>query len=272
MRCNISRQFIPHGAGDVHLSPIWILNEVGQVLAVVAVEAHAFEPAEEDGSLVAPVSGQVCLLDDNFRKHDISHIVPNTGVHKLHIPLVREVGPYLVANLLAALVDQVWQVLPSDLLDVHVKQDAGGWHIPCRGVTSPHVEDHVHVLQGKGATSIQELMIPVCTCHEGMVLEEIHLWALLEVIRLPLREQMQTQIVVDAVAVAAGAGLGGANVEILMVPMRDDDLVAGSLVDLRGSNRKAWIGLQSTIHLAREVTLHGKGIIVHQHSVLGLQE
>mmetsp|Transcript_81400 Transcript_81400/g.256695 ORF Transcript_81400/g.256695 Transcript_81400/m.256695 type:complete len:654 (+) Transcript_81400:197-2158(+) len=256
---------LPHRPGDVHDACGGLLDEVGEVLAVVAVEAHALEPAVEDGGLVLPVGRQGRPVEHDLREHHVAHIVPDPRVDKFHPPLVGEVRADLVPNLLAALVDQVGQVLPRDLVGVDVEDAPRGGHVPGRGVARAHVQDHVHVLEREGAAGVQKLVVAVRACEEGVVLQEVHLRALREVVRLPLRQQPHAQVVVDAEAVAA---LGGPDVEVLVVPVRHDHLVARRLVDLRGRNGVVRVRLQRAVHLAGKVALHGVGVVVHQHGVL----
>mmetsp|Transcript_120112 Transcript_120112/g.383408 ORF Transcript_120112/g.383408 Transcript_120112/m.383408 type:complete len:286 (+) Transcript_120112:1232-2089(+) len=174
-----------------------------------------------------------------------------------------------MADLLAALIDQVGQVLPSDLVRVDVEDAAGSRHIPRRGVARSHVQDHVHVLQGKRAGWVQQLVVPVGACEEGVVLEEVHLGALLEVLGLALRQQAQAQVIVDA---KTRATFGRAHVQILVVAMRHDDLVACRLVDLRGGDGVVGVRLQGSVQLASEVALHRIRIVVHQHRILRCQQ
>mmetsp|Transcript_67765 Transcript_67765/g.163835 ORF Transcript_67765/g.163835 Transcript_67765/m.163835 type:complete len:214 (-) Transcript_67765:173-814(-) len=102
-----------------------------------------------------------------------------------------------------------------------------------------------------------------------MVLQEVHLWTLSKVLRLPLRQQSQAEVVVYPEAVAA---LGRPDVQVLVVSVRHDDLVARCLVDLRGRDGVVRVRLQRAIHLAGKVALHWVCIVVHQHGVLGLQQ
>mmetsp|Transcript_79298 Transcript_79298/g.256363 ORF Transcript_79298/g.256363 Transcript_79298/m.256363 type:complete len:498 (-) Transcript_79298:417-1910(-) len=265
---HVRGQFDLHGAGDVDRSMCRLLDEVRQVLVVVAIEANALEPAVENRGLVLPLRGEPRALEDDLREHDVAHIVPNAGVHKLDSPLVGQVGAHLMTNLLAALVNQVGQVLPSDLVRVHVENAAGSRHVPCRRVARAHVQDHVHVLEGERTRRVQQLVVPVGARHKGVVLEKVHLRALLEVLRLALRQQGEAQVVVDAEAFASR---GRTHVQVLVVAMRYDDLVGRRLVDLGGGDGVVRVRLESTVHLACEVAFHGVRIIVHENRVLGRQ-
>mmetsp|Transcript_367 Transcript_367/g.820 ORF Transcript_367/g.820 Transcript_367/m.820 type:complete len:476 (+) Transcript_367:459-1886(+) len=257
-----------HGPGDVDHSGRGLLNEVRQILSIISVESDALEPAPEDSRLVLPVAGQGGTLDHDVGEHDVANVVPNASVDELDTPLVRQVGSDLVANLLATLVDQVRNVLPSDLPSVHIEDATRSGHVPRRGVAGSHVQDHVHVLESERARRIQELVVPVGSGEEGMILEEVDLGPLLarEVLGRALREEVEAEIVVDAEASVAG---GGADVEVLMMSVGHDDLIGCHFVDLRCRNWVLRVRLQRTEKLAGEVTLHWVRVVVHQHGVLG---
>mmetsp|Transcript_32621 Transcript_32621/g.93670 ORF Transcript_32621/g.93670 Transcript_32621/m.93670 type:complete len:364 (+) Transcript_32621:124-1215(+) len=146
---NIRRQCLLHRARNIHDAIDGLLYKVRQVLAVVTIESDALEPTEEQSGLVFPFRWHAGTIQDHFRQHDVSHIVPDAGVDELDAPLLREVRPHLVADLLASLVHQVRHILPCDLVDINVKDAPCGRHVPCRGVPGAHVEDHVHVLEGE---------------------------------------------------------------------------------------------------------------------------
>mmetsp|Transcript_2048 Transcript_2048/g.5165 ORF Transcript_2048/g.5165 Transcript_2048/m.5165 type:complete len:592 (+) Transcript_2048:322-2097(+) len=266
---HVRGQFDLHGAGHVDRSMRRLLDEVRQVLAVVAIESHTLEPTVEDSRLVLPILWETRALEHHLCQHHVAHVVPNARVHELDAPLVRQVSAHLVADLLAALVDQVGQVLPSDLFRVYFEDTAGSWHVPSRSVACSHVQDHVHVLQGERAGWVQQLVVPVRPREEGMVLEEVHLGALLEVLGLTLCQQAQAQVIVDA---KTRATFGWAHVQILVVAMWHDDLVASRLVDLRGGDGVVRVRLQGSVHLASEIALHRVRVVVHQHRVLRLQQ
>mmetsp|Transcript_37728 Transcript_37728/g.94682 ORF Transcript_37728/g.94682 Transcript_37728/m.94682 type:complete len:328 (+) Transcript_37728:264-1247(+) len=123
-------QLLLHGAGDIHRPRNRLLDEIGKVLAVVAVEANALEPTVKDRCLVLPVSRQRGSLENDIGQHHVPHIIPDACVHELDTPLLRQVSPHLVPDLFATLVDQVGQVLPSNLVDINVENAAGCGHIP----------------------------------------------------------------------------------------------------------------------------------------------
>mmetsp|Transcript_71395 Transcript_71395/g.206732 ORF Transcript_71395/g.206732 Transcript_71395/m.206732 type:complete len:306 (-) Transcript_71395:1028-1945(-) len=85
---HIDRQGLLHCPRHDHRLVGRLLDEVGQVLAVVSVEADALEPTEEDRGLILPLLRKLRSGDDHVGQHDIAHIVPNAGVHELHTPLV----------------------------------------------------------------------------------------------------------------------------------------------------------------------------------------
>mmetsp|Transcript_58938 Transcript_58938/g.140412 ORF Transcript_58938/g.140412 Transcript_58938/m.140412 type:complete len:260 (-) Transcript_58938:227-1006(-) len=172
-------------------------------------------------------------------------------------------------NLLAPLVHEVWDVLPGDLGRVDVENATCRGHVPGRGLSRTHVQDHVHVLQREGARRVQKLMVSIGSGEERVVLQKIYLRALLEVLRLALGEQMQAEVIVDPVAIAAGRRWP--HVQVLVMPVRHDDLVGCGLIDLRSRNGVVGVRLQCAEHLAGEVPLHRVRVVVHQHSVLGLQ-
>mmetsp|Transcript_32621 Transcript_32621/g.93671 ORF Transcript_32621/g.93671 Transcript_32621/m.93671 type:complete len:245 (+) Transcript_32621:1267-2001(+) len=102
-----------------------------------------------------------------------------------------------------------------------------------------------------------------------MVLQEVHLRALLEIRRLTLGQQIEAQVIVDAQAGPAGRR---PNVQVLVVAMRHNDLVAGGLVDLGRSYRIVRVRLERTEKLACEVAFHGIGVVVHEHGIFRLQQ
>mmetsp|Transcript_32903 Transcript_32903/g.65257 ORF Transcript_32903/g.65257 Transcript_32903/m.65257 type:complete len:318 (+) Transcript_32903:359-1312(+) len=195
---HISRQGQACGAGDIHRARYRLFDEFRQQLAVVTVEANALEPAVEDRGLVLPILRHGWPIDHNVGKVDVAHVVPDPAVGELHAPLPRQISAHLMADLLAALVHDVGQVLPSDFPRVHVEDAARRGHVPSGSVPRPHVQDHVHVLHGEGCARVQELMVHIRAREEGVVFQEIHLRALLEVVGLALRQQVQAQVVVDA--------------------------------------------------------------------------
>mmetsp|Transcript_76985 Transcript_76985/g.156717 ORF Transcript_76985/g.156717 Transcript_76985/m.156717 type:complete len:399 (+) Transcript_76985:696-1892(+) len=258
-----------HGAGDVHDTGLRILDELRQVLTVVPVKAHRLEPAIEHSCLILPILGQA-VADHHICQHHISHIVPNTSVDKLNTPLVCEVVTNLVADLFTPLVDQVWHILPADLCCVYVEDATCCRHVPSRSVSRSHVQDHVHVLQGERSSWVQKLMIPVAACEESMVLQEINLRALLEVLWLPLRQQVQAQVVIDTIAIAAGRGRP--HMQVLVVPMRHDDSITSGLINLRCCNGEVRVSLQRPEQLTCKISFHWVSVIVHEHRILGLQQ
>mmetsp|Transcript_22164 Transcript_22164/g.59112 ORF Transcript_22164/g.59112 Transcript_22164/m.59112 type:complete len:426 (-) Transcript_22164:7-1284(-) len=246
-----------------------LVDEVRQVLAVVAVEANTLEPAVEDSSLVLPVRGQAVPLQHDLGEHHIADVVPDARVHELQAPLLREVGANLVADLLAPLVDEVGHVLPRDLIRVHLEHAARRGDIPRRRVAGPHVEDHVHVLEREGAGWVQQLVIPVGPREEGVVLQKVDLRPLAEILRLTLSQQVQAKVVVDAQTLA---GRGRPGVQVLVVPVGHDDPLCRGLVDLRSRYGVVRVRLEGAVHLARKIALQRVRVVVHEHCVLCLQQ
>mmetsp|Transcript_18138 Transcript_18138/g.50098 ORF Transcript_18138/g.50098 Transcript_18138/m.50098 type:complete len:342 (-) Transcript_18138:959-1984(-) len=130
VRRHLRGERLLHGAGNVHQARHGFLNEIGQVLAVVAIEANTLKPAEEHGSLVLPIRWKGFLLQYHAREHHVAHVVPDACVHELHPPLLGQVGADLVADLFTALVDEIGQVLPSDLVGINVEDATRCRHIP----------------------------------------------------------------------------------------------------------------------------------------------
>mmetsp|Transcript_30240 Transcript_30240/g.70302 ORF Transcript_30240/g.70302 Transcript_30240/m.70302 type:complete len:201 (+) Transcript_30240:756-1358(+) len=170
VRGHICGERLLHCAGDVHSASGRVLDEVRQVLPVVPVEAHTFKPTVECSGLVLPIRGEVLVLQYHVGQHHVAHVVPYASVDKLDAPLLGEVGADLVPNLFTALVNQVRQVFPGDLVGVHIKDTPRRGHIPRRGVPRSHVEDHVHVFKCEGATRVQQLVIAIGASKEGVIL------------------------------------------------------------------------------------------------------
>mmetsp|Transcript_99978 Transcript_99978/g.214155 ORF Transcript_99978/g.214155 Transcript_99978/m.214155 type:complete len:242 (-) Transcript_99978:608-1333(-) len=230
-----------HAARHLHGTCHWgLLDKLGQHLAVVAVEADAFEPTVKDCGLILPVLGQGLPLQHHSGQHHIAHIVPDARVHELDAPLLRQVSADLVADLLTALVDEVGEILPRDLRRVDIEDAPRCRHIPGGGVAGTHVENHVHVLEREGATRIEQLVILVRTCKEGVVFEEVNLRTLREIIGLPLRQKVQAEVVVDTKTLSAG---GGTDMEVLVVPVRNDHPRCRRFVDLRCRDGIFWVRL-----------------------------
>ena len=244
------------------------LDEVGEQLAVVAVEPQALEPRVEQRRLVLPRRGQHLGAQDDVRQVDVADVVPDPGVRELDAPLVGQVPPHLVPDLLAALVREVRQVLPHDLVELDVEGAARRRDVPRGGVARAHVQDHVHVLHRERPAAVEQLLEAGGAGEEGVVLEEVHLRALgrAEVGGGAHRQEVEAEVVVDAVPRAAGRG---AHVQVLVVAVGDVDPGVPDLVDLGGGDGVPGVGLEGAVQLAHELMVHGVGVVVHEHGVLG---
>mmetsp|Transcript_116034 Transcript_116034/g.328353 ORF Transcript_116034/g.328353 Transcript_116034/m.328353 type:complete len:200 (-) Transcript_116034:384-983(-) len=175
-----------------------------------------------------------------------------------------------MTDLLTSLVHQVRQVLPSNLIRVDVEDTTCCGHVPSRGVTRAHVQDHVHVFQGEGAAGVQQLVVHSGPREKGVVLKEVDLRSLVEIFWLPLRQQVHAKVVIDTVA--SGAGGRRPDVQVLVVSMGHDDFIARSLVDLRSRDWVMGIRLKGTEHLASKGGLHRVCVVVHEDRVFGLEK
>ena len=106
-------------------------------------------------------------------QHAVANVVPDSGVWKSDPPLFTEVASDRESHLLAALVREVGDVAPAQLLYVHVEEHPCRRHVPLPRAVRAH--QSMLSMYPWGDVGVHVPMIGVGATHVGVVLHKVHL-------------------------------------------------------------------------------------------------